>query len=100
MAKTGDSTDRRWGRPDVAVRDEHYVYILRCDDDTLYTGYTTDLDRRVEEHNRGDGAAYTRGRTPVTLVHVESYDSKSTAMSREWEIKQLSREQKQSLVSE
>jgi putative endonuclease len=76
----------------------HYVYVLRCADDTLYTGYTTDVTRRVDEHDAGEGAKYTRGRTPVELVHVESYGSKSTAMSREHEIKQLDRAAKERLV--
>ena len=76
----------------------HYVYVLECVDGTLYTGYTTDVDRRVREHNAGDGAKYTRGRTPASLVHTESFDSKSAAMSREYEIKQLSRAEKERLV--
>jgi len=78
----------------------HYVYILRCADDTLYTGYTTDPERRVAEHNAGKGAKYTRGRTPVDLVYLESYDSQSSAMSREYEIKQLRREEKTRLIEE
>jgi putative endonuclease len=78
---------------------EHFVYVVRCADDTLYTGYTTDVERRVAEHDAGEGAKYTRGRTPVELVHVESYGSKSEAMSREYEIKQLSRDRKERLVS-
>ena len=77
---------------------EHYVYVLRCADDSLYTGYTTDVARRVAEHDAGEGAKYTRGRTPVELVHTEVYRSKSTAMSREYEIKQLTRPQKERLV--
>ena len=77
---------------------EHYVYVLRCADDTLYTGYTTDVDRRVEEHDAGEGAKYTRGRTPVTLVHVERHDSKSAALRREHEIKSLSRDRKEELI--
>ncbi len=77
---------------------DHYVYVLRCADNTLYTGYTTDVERRVAEHDSGEGAKYTRGRTPVELVHVESFDSQSAAMSREYEIKQLSRAAKKSLV--
>lgn len=76
----------------------HYVYIVECHDGTYYTGYTTDVERRVSEHNDGTGAKYTRGRTPVELVHSETYDSKSTAMSREYEIKQLTRRQKERLV--
>jgi putative endonuclease len=76
----------------------HHVYVLRCADDSLYTGYTTDVERRVAEHDSGEGAKYTRGRTPVELVHVESFASQSAAMSREYEIKQLSRSEKESLV--
>lgn len=78
----------------------HYVYVVACADDSLYTGYTTDVDRRVAEHNDGTGAKYTRSRRPVELVHVERYGSKSTAMSREYEVKQLSRRQKERLVFE
>jgi putative endonuclease len=82
----------------TGVADDHYVYVLRCADDTLYTGYTTDVERRVAEHDAGEGAKYTRGRTPVELVHVEAFDSRSAAMSREHEIKQLSRGAKESLL--
>ncbi|MUV89269.1 GIY-YIG nuclease family protein [Halapricum sp. CBA1109] len=78
--------------------DDHFVYLLRCADDTLYTGYTTDPQRRVAEHDAGEGAKYTRGRTPVELVHVESFAEKSAAMSREYEIKQLSRAGKERLI--
>ncbi|QSG15405.1 putative endonuclease containing a URI domain [Halapricum desulfuricans] len=74
------------------------MYVLRCADDTFYTGYTTDVERRVEEHQAGQGAKYTRGRTPVELLHVESYETRSEAMSREYEIKQLSRADKERLV--
>jgi len=76
----------------------HYAYVLRCSDGSFYTGYTTDVERRLSEHNAGEGAKYTRGRTPVELVHVERFDSKSAAMSREYEIKQLSRTEKAELV--
>jgi len=76
----------------------HWVYVLRCADGTLYTGYTTDVERRVAEHDAGEGAKYTRGRTPVELVHVESFDSRSAAMSREYEVKSLSRAEKERLV--
>ena len=76
----------------------HYVYVLECADGTLYTGYTTDVDRRVDEHNAGTGAKYTRGRTPVELVHTEPFGSKSAAMSREYEIKTLSRTEKRRLI--
>lgn len=77
----------------------HFVYVLECADGTLYTGYTTDVGRRVAEHDAGEGAKYTRGRAPVELVHVESYDSRSAAMRREHEIKQLSRDEKERLVA-
>lgn len=76
----------------------HYVYLLECADGTLYTGYTTDVERRVQEHNAGDGAKYTRGRAPVELVHVESFPNKPAAMRREYRIKQLSRSEKEALI--
>ena len=78
----------------------HYVYVVECSDGTLYTGYTTDIQRRVEEHNAGEGAKYTRGRTPVEVVHVEEYGTRSEAMGREAEIKSLSREAKEELLDE
>ena len=85
----------------------HFVYIVRCADDTLYTGYTTDIEKRLIEHNgegdtktaRAAGASYTRSRRPVKLVYSETYDSRSEAMHREYSIKQLSREQKRLLIS-
>jgi putative endonuclease len=80
------------------MSDDHYVYVLECADGSLYTGYTTDVERRVAEHDAGEGAKYTRGRTPVELVYVETFDSRSAAMSREHEIKQLSRAEKERLV--
>ena len=76
----------------------HWVYVVECSDDSYYTGYTTDVERRVAEHDAGDGAKYTRGRTPVELVYSERYDSQSAAMRREHEIKQLSRREKERLV--
>ena len=78
----------------------HHVYVLRCADDTLYTGYTTDVDRRVDEHNEGQAAKYTRGRTPVELVHQETFETRSAATSREAEIKAMTREEKLGLVGE
>lgn len=77
----------------------HVVYIVECHDGTYYTGYTTDVERRVEEHNAGTGARYTRGRTPVEVVYTETYETQSAAMSREYAIKQLRRPQKERLVS-
>jgi putative endonuclease len=76
----------------------HHVYVLECSDGSYYTGYTTDVERRVAEHDAGDGAKYTRGRTPVELVHTESFDTRSAAMSREYEIKQLTRAEKEALL--
>ena len=77
---------------------DHVVYVLECDDGSLYTGYTTDIERRVDEHNDGTGAKYTRPRRPVELVYVERHETRSAAMSREYEIKQLSRAKKERLV--
>lgn len=78
--------------------DDHWVYVIRCADGTFYTGYTTDLERRVTEHDDGEGAKYTRGRTPVELVHAETFESRSAALSREHEVKGLTRRQKERLV--
>ncbi len=76
----------------------HWVYVLRCADGTYYTGYATDVERRVAEHDAGEGAKYTRGRTPVELVHTEAHPSRSDALAREHEIKSLSRAGKERLV--
>jgi putative endonuclease len=77
----------------------HYVYIVRCSDDTLYTGYTNDLNRRIKMHNDGQGAKYTKGRRPVKLVYSEKFKSKSKAMKREYEIKKFRRIEKEKLFS-
>ncbi|MCD8375770.1 MAG: glutamate--tRNA ligase family protein, partial [Oscillospiraceae bacterium] len=76
------------------------VYILRCRDDTLYTGITTDLARRLEEHNSGRGAKYTRGRGPVTPAYWEIQPDKSAALRREAAIKALSRREKLALIKD
>ena len=76
----------------------YYVYLLRCADGTLYTGFTNDLARRLAAHNAGKGAKYTRGRRPVELVYWESFSNKSSALRREYAIKQLSRRQKLTLI--
>lgn len=79
----------------------YYVYILECCDGTLYTGYTSDVAKRVAKHNLGAGAKYTRGRTPCRLVYVEGFISKNDAMRREWNIKhKLSRDDKLKLIRE
>ena len=76
----------------------YYVYIIECSDNSLYTGYTTDIDARITTHNEGLGAKYTRGRLPVSLRYVEVFDSKSDALKREYAIKQLTKKQKLSLI--
>lgn len=76
----------------------NYTYILSCADGTLYTGWTNDLDRRLAAHNAGRGGKYTRSRLPVTLVYHEEFETKQEAMSREWAIKHLTREQKRKLI--
>jgi putative endonuclease len=75
------------------------VYLARCADGTLYTGITTDPERRVAEHNRGVGAGYTRGRLPVALVYSEPVPDRSGALRREYAIKQLTRVQKEALAA-
>ena len=76
----------------------YYTYIVRCSDDSLYTGYTNDLDNRIEAHNSGRGAKYTRGRGPVELVYFEEHPTKEEAMSREWQIKRLTRSEKEKII--
>ena len=76
-----------------------YVYILECADGSLYTGITRDLEARINIHNDGTGAKYTRGRLPVKLVYSEATDSRSSASQREHAIKQLSRQSKLNLLS-
>ena len=76
----------------------YYVYLLRCADGTLYTGFTNDLARRLAAHNAGRGAKYTRGRRPVELVYWESFSNKSSALRREYAIKRLPRGQKLALI--
>ncbi|NMA63180.1 MAG: GIY-YIG nuclease family protein [Syntrophomonadaceae bacterium] len=80
--------------------EDYYVYIVRCSDGSLYTGSTNNLPARVEKHNRGEGARYTRGRRPVTLVYSESAASKSDALKREIQIKKMTRADKLSLIKE
>ncbi len=79
-----------------------FVYIVRCDDDSLYTGITKDVDRRIQEHNEGGrlAAKYTRTRRPVVLVYQETCESRSVATKREIEIKQLSRTNKNILMNQ
>lgn len=78
----------------------NYVYLLRCSDDTFYCGWTNDLTARIAAHNSGNGAKYTRSRLPVELAYYEEYDTKHEAMSREWHIKRMTREEKEELVTQ
>ena len=75
-----------------------YLYILCCKDGTLYTGITTDVQKRFEAHQSGKGAKYTRGRGPLELVYRETCGSHSDALKREAAVKRLTREQKQALI--
>lgn len=76
----------------------NYTYILRCRDNTLYTGWTNDIEKRVCDHNSGKGAKYTRSRKPVELIYYEQFETKEEAMRREYEIKRLTRRQKEQLI--
>ena len=78
----------------------YYVYLLRCADDSLYTGISNDLTRRLCLHNAGKGAKYTRGRRPVALVYQEAWPDKGAALRREREIKKMRREEKLALIRE
>ena len=77
----------------------NYVYMLRCRDGSLYTGWTNDLEKRLKAHNSGSASKYTRTRLPAELVYFEEWESKEAAMSREWHIKRLSRAEKLKLIS-
>ena len=76
-----------------------HLYILRCGDGTLYTGITTDVEKRLAAHRSGKGAKYTRGRQPLELVYRESCENHSQALKREWEVKQLTRQEKEALIA-
>lgn len=78
----------------------YYVYMLKCSDNTLYTGYTNNLVNRLNTHNNGKGAKYTRYRLPVELVYFEEYNSKSEALKREYFIKKLTRKKKEILIND
>jgi len=76
----------------------YIVYILECSDETFYTGFTNNLTDRVKRHNSGRGAKYTKHRSPVSVIYTEEFDTKSEAMKREWQIKQLTRKEKFELM--
>jgi putative endonuclease len=92
-----------WGingkeKPKQPTKDEWYVYLVRCNDDSLYCGMTNDLEKRVTKHNSGRGAKYTASRRPVELVYFETYPAKPLALKREWKIKQMTKEEKENLL--
>ena len=78
---------------------KNFTYIVECSDHTLYTGWTNDLKKRIEAHNTGKGAKYTKTRRPVRLVYFETFATKEEAMSREYHIKRMSRQEKIKLIS-
>ena len=81
-------------------KEMHYIYLVRCSDDSLYCGWTTDLKRRIDAHNGHipGGAKYTRGRRPVTLVYAESFHQKQEAQRREYAIKRMTKSKKLRLI--
>lgn len=78
----------------------NYTYIVKCDDGTFYTGWTTDLKKRIQTHNQGKGAKYTKSRLPVELVYYETHETKQEAMRREYAIKQLSHQEKRHMAEQ
>ena len=84
----------------LRMSEKNYTYILRCRDGSLYTGWTNDLEKRVETHKKGKGGKYTRSRLPVELVYYEVFPSKEEAMRRESEIKSLKKEAKEALIAD
>lgn len=78
----------------------NYTYIVECRDKSLYTGWTTDLKKRIAAHNAGTGAKYTKSRRPVKLVYSEEFETKEKAMKREYAIKHMSRSEKLKLIEQ
>ena len=76
---------------------KYFAYVLKCSDGTYYSGYTTDIKKREDTHNKGKGAKYTRSRLPVSMVYFEQFSTKSEAMSREYHLKQLSHKEKEKI---
>ena len=79
---------------------KHIVYMLLCNDNSLYTGYTNDLNRRLAMHNSGKGAKYTRGRGPCRVIYQEHFETKELALRREYQIKRLARKKKVELIAQ
>lgn len=81
-------------------KNNHFMYVLKCSDQSLYTGYTNNLEKRIETHNNGKGAKYTRTRLPVECIYFEQFETKQEAMSAEYYFKQKSRQQKLCYIEE
>ncbi|WP_288843364.1 GIY-YIG nuclease family protein [uncultured Megasphaera sp.] len=77
----------------------YYTYMVRCADDSLYTGWTVDIEKRLKAHNEGRGAKYTRARRPVVIAWVQSFPTKQLAMRWEWKIKHFTKEEKERLCT-
>ncbi len=82
----------------ISVMKTWYLYVLKCSDNTLYTGITNDLPRRVKQHNEGTASRYTRGRVPVKIVHHERCRNRSSALKKEYRMKSLSRQEKEEYI--
>ena len=78
----------------------NYAYLIRCSDNSLYAGWTNNIEKRIEAHNNGTGAKYTRPRRPVTLAYLETFETKSEAMKREAALKKMTHQQKEALIKD
>ena len=76
----------------------NYAYLVRCSDNSLYAGWTNNIEKRLKSHNAGTGAKYTKSRRPVTLAYLEEFDTKSEAMKREAALKKMTHQQKEELA--
>ncbi|MFC1599500.1 GIY-YIG nuclease family protein [Patescibacteria group bacterium] len=77
---------------------KYYAYLARCNDDTLYAGYTNDLKEREAKHNEGKGAHYTKIRRPIKIVYSEEFVNRADAMKREWQLKHMKKQEKENLI--
>ena len=82
------------------MENKHYFYVLECRDNSYYAGYTNDIEKRVQTHNDKKGAKYTKTRTPVQLIHCETFETKSEALKKEYAFKQLTRKHKEAYIKE
>lgn len=80
------------------MKEKYYAYMLRCNDNSIYSGYTTNLVKREKVHNSGKGAKYTRSRLPVKVVYFEEFETKSEALKREYEFKQYTHLEKEEII--